>query len=228
MELFDKLLRGELDEKETQAIKEKLLIDKQFSKDFELYQICINALQLTSIELEMKSIIERKNRSSKKWYYAVAAIAVLLVPFIFLLLHKEPVNTNQNLFKTYYFVYPGNQQIRGVSQEDEAMKFYANREFESAAIAFEQLLANDSSKITLHLYLGNCYLNINKPKLAIKSFSISENSESTIIAQNSEWYLALAFIKSENNAKAKAVLSKIARSKHLYSQKASEILSLLM
>ena len=226
MELFDKFLRGELDEKETQAIKDKLLIDKQFSKDFELYQISINALQLTSIELEMKSIIERKKRSSKKWYYAAAAIAVLLVSSIFLLLKKEPVNTNEDLFQTYYFIYPGNQQIRGVSQENEAMKLYANREFESAAIAFEQLLVNDSSKTALHLYLGNCYLNINKPGLAIKSFTISENSESTIIAQNSEWYLALAFIKSENNVKAKAVLSKIANSKHLYNQKASEILSI--
>ena len=47
MELFDKFLRGELDEKETQAIKDKLLIDKQFSKDFELYQISINALALS-------------------------------------------------------------------------------------------------------------------------------------------------------------------------------------
>ena len=73
------------------------------------------------------------------------------------------------------------------------------------------------------LYLGNCYLAVND--LAAAKETLEQIGEGSEVADQRNWYLALAYLKSGEPGRAENELDKLMDHPNSYSDKARKIIS---
>ena len=96
-----------------------------------------------------------------------------------------------------------------VSMHMQAMKLYDKGDYALALEAFQRFEPNENEQSLYNLYTGICLLQTNFNLLAISRFqeAIEVGNKFEII--QSEWYLALAYLKSGRQNEAIATLNKI-------------------
>lgn len=114
--------------------------------------------------------------------------------------------------------------------------FFAHKIIQKAMLLFDSKhIANCIEELSLlydfnhedanaQFYLGMCYYEIGKYKLAAKYFEENLNNENNIFHQESEFYQALCFLNSQQKDRALSQLQIIANNKGFYSVKAKEII----
>ena len=224
--LFDRYLKGEQSSEEKVETELRLISDAALKESFKQYKMSVDTVKAYGIGKEIGDIIDEGYRRSKQktWLMATASAVVLMITLPAVYLKYFQSNSSQDLYVAYYSPYPADQNVRGVEQTNEAMDLYRTEKYAEAIPLFEAMITSGNKNKSIHLLLGSCYLNVNNPSKAVEHLEVSSKAESKILTQNSEWYLALAYLKQDDTKKAADQLEYIATQNHLFREKAKKIL----
>jgi len=185
---------------------------------------------IATIESEYKAEpIKRKLVFPKKWF--IAASIALLLGLTFML-------TNRNTFKpealfaanfTPYknVIYPINRSLQNPNKTKKAIAFtaYENGEYKKASELFSELYKETGESFYL-FYKANALLKLGEGKKAIITLKKHLKTKDTL-AEKSNWYLALAYLKEKDNKNTKRILQEIIDKKSYNNKKAKELLKKL-
>ena len=158
-----------------------------------------------------------KSYSFRQYMAIAASLVILAVAGIWLL------NANQNttpgaLFEQYYQA-PFADRERALENQfesltDEALASFAKEGYKEALNLFDQAAILNPNSLKVAYYRGHCYLNTEKPAEAIVTFEQIVAHGDNIFVVDAEWYLALAYIKTNQIQQAKALLEGIEGETH--------------
>ena len=227
--LIDSKLSGELTPAEEKVFAQRLEQDSEFAEQYALSQLMVETLREQHLREEMRGWRRETNRrrQRQRWQYGVAAglALLLLAGGGWYLSSTQP--TPQSLYETYYTVYPADPVLRGEPTVDynQAMTLYREGRYAEAIPLFEALQATDQADIWTALFLGNSYLNVDRTPEAVRYFKQVAASEDAIIQQYGRWYLALTYLKREEQEAARALLQRLSDQPGMFQKKAQALLS---
>jgi tetratricopeptide (TPR) repeat protein len=146
---------------------------------------------------------------------SIAAAVLVLVVAVFVLMPDRSVGTD-TLFAQHYEPYEMILNQRSVDETETleqlirtAVMAYETKDFEQAAILFENLSQEQPDAETFQLYLGVSLLSSGAAEAAIITLEKLNEKASPLFVEQSRWYLAMAYLKSSNVAQAKSTLQRI-------------------
>jgi len=183
-----------------------------------------------------KKIVQLRRR---RWLYAAATVAAAAIGFYFGII--LPSNQGPKMYTEYFKPYPNKvipstrgeevpEQFAHYSQEEynlvvRAMKYYERKNYEKAAELFEKHVPLKEENAALILYKGISQLEAEKEEKALQSFRYILNLGESNIQDQSQWYLALTFLKTNKTESALKILQIISeKQNHPYRKKADDII----
>jgi tetratricopeptide (TPR) repeat protein len=239
--LIDQYLNGELAENEDIAFRQRLADDKDFAQLFEDVRYLQKGLERAELEKAWKVIQETEvsiddtapTRATtfrwKVWVPVAASATLIAVAVWFLLLTNT---TPQKLYAAYFEVYPNveapiyrdsSAQADSLTAKDMAFRRYADEDYDMAIELFESIQKPDEGTL---FYLGMSYLAKGE---AAKAAAIWEplSKEAEDYKTQVQWYLALAWLKLDEDEKAKKLFEILAESGTAYEERSRAILKAL-
>ena len=159
---------------------------------------------------------------------AVASLAAFMIFGTGLYIYTHRTIPADKLFEMYYEPYDGLMNVRSSNSQVAdllvtAMQKYENREFESALLLFETVLATDMNNITSRFYSGISYMETERFNVAEKSFTGVIDHNDNLFIEHAEWYLGLCYLMTGEKEKAQELLKSIAGSDGYYSRSARQL-----
>lgn len=144
------------------------------------------------------------------WYWAAAALLVLGFAFWML----RPTSTEQlyadnRVFPETAFVSKGDE----ATPLQKAATDFEHKHYQSALDGFQRYLSSHPDDREVQLFQGFCLLELGKWSEAAQIFA---NLNSTTLADEANWYLALCYLKGKDTARCKAQLMGISESSMHY------------
>jgi hypothetical protein len=175
----------------------------------------------------------------RRWLYAAATVAAAAIGFYFGII--LPSNQGPKMYNEYFKPYPNKvipstrgeevpEQFAHYSQEEynlvvRGMKYYERKNYKKAAELFEKHVPQKEENAALVLYKGISQLEAEKEEKALQSFRYILNLGESDIQDQSQWYLALAFLKTNKTESAFEILQIISeKQNHPYKKKADDII----
>ncbi len=202
----------------------------------ELKEFAASGLKQNEEELQKRSlkVIKRDKTISKvriinKWYYVAASIAAIFIISINIWSYFYSAVNNSELFVSYYQPYSfvldqtRDSDTKIESTFNKAATLYKSKKYLDASAMFKDLLSIDNNNVRTRFLYGltliekENYLNAVKELVIITEQHDSFNLEA-------RWYLALCYIKLDNNKKAKELFLELSLSKNFYQKRALEML----
>lgn len=237
--LHEQYLRGQLSTEEQAAFDQMLTADPDFAREVKAGDLAVKGLQSLHIHERIQEMRKQLGKSQikapekkeariltilRRPLSIAASVAVLVVAAYFIYLSFG----SQSLYDQY------NQHPSFAVTEMSAASTY---DLSGAEAAFQQgnyeatrselaayLNANPTDTLAL-LFLGICQLELDNYPQAEDIFGDIQSGNSDFQALG-EWYLALTYVKQENSAQAREVLSSIPQGSEKYAE-AQELLSKL-
>ncbi len=186
-----------------------------------------------------KKIVQLRRR---RWLYAAATVAAAAIGFYFGII--LPSNQGPKMYAEYFKPYPNKvipstrgeevpEQFAHYSQEEynlvvRAMKYYERKNYEKATELFEQHVPLREENAALILYKGISQLKSGDEQKALKSFRYILNFRESDFQDQSQWYLALTYLKLKDTESAWNILKKISDNpSNPYKRKADKIIQRL-
>lgn len=249
IELIEQYHKGLLSKEQLDEFFEREKSDKDFSAKVKSYKEIMEGINYhgkqksmsDSIQLWEKEIKEQAGKAkereariiplNRRNFYLVAACIVGLLLVSTILLFRPTAPNTLALFESNFRPYPNvlDPTFRGEPSEGsisrKAFNAYDAGDYQNAAEYLNELLrsTNEINKDFVLLYLGNCYLSVNDLAAAKKTFE--QIGDGSAVADQRNWYLALAYLKSGDAGRAETELSKLVDHPNTYSDKARKILS---
>ncbi len=153
------------------------------------------------------------------------AASVSLIAFLaYASFFKTSFSTSDDVFNEYYELFPVNEQVRAGNTSSQALVLYDAQKYEEAIPLLVKMM-NSSKNELAPIYLANAYLQTNKTDEAISILRDNISQESSgYTSQFYQWYLGLAFLKSQKLVDAKKVFINLTNEKGVYSNRSQEIL----
>lgn len=220
--------------------------DKFTQQSLEGYEYLPPGISAEDLLASIDQKIDRKTGSSQisirrqlpQLMRLAAAVLVLVAAGIWLLRDSSPADSSTDLFSQYYTplaVAIPNQGIdRGATQEysyalspvTEALNRYEQGDFKAANVSFASIPAEQKSEAA-NFYHSLSLLSAGEIAAAIDLLEKLDSTAADIrYVENIKWYLALAYVKVDQQQKAVPYLKALQESKH-FQHKASSILSKL-
>ncbi len=242
--LIEKYLAEEMQGEELHDFEKKLLNDSDLKEELNLHQQVAETLKGEKIH-QLRSVL---NDIDKKWETPSKQKPAKVINFNFrriltiaaaiaLLITGYQLFTNSNLsseelyaanFETYPMLL--NQRdidpTINIKAYSNAITFYLNGQNQEAIVAFDQLIKLEPDNNTYEFYKGNLLLAENKSDEAIPIFQKIINGNHPLLVEQTRWYLALAFLKQNDQENAKALLEEIKPGRYK-SKEAAKILKQL-
>ncbi len=181
------------------------------------------------IKLGQKQKPLGKKAQMKKWYYAVAAVAAVLVISFGLIEYFSAPAENTTLFAHYYqpYHFVVEQNRSGDPPVDSivnaATELYQSGKYAEASGLAKTVLDKANQHVKARFILGLTFIEIKNYTHAIDEFNwILDNHDSFHL--ESKWYLALCYLKLKENNKASKLLKELSQSKNFYQERAKAIL----
>lgn len=111
-----------------------------------------------------------------------------------------------------------------VQLTDISVQLYDQKDYSSAITLFEQILLDKPEDVKARFYCAASYFNNDNSTKAIEYFSIVLKNNSTEYKSRSEWFIALAYIKTKQTKQARTMLNQIIESNSVFKEKAIEAL----
>jgi tetratricopeptide (TPR) repeat protein len=171
--------------------------------------------------------VTQKSRKSQILRSAAVFTGIILLGSIFLF-HGR--NDNRELiFDKYYKSYESLSATRSALPEvssiySEAMNYYNNHDYVNAAQSLEKLLSKDQENIEYRFQLANSYMGMQSYPEAGKSYLKVIEDNNNLFIEDAQWYLALCYYMTNDDAKAKSQLDLIAASESRYKKDARKLL----
>ena len=200
-----------------QAIRSKGL-KEQVSKIHEEYIQSLNRPAVTTTHISHK-------HSIFKTFMRVAAVLIFVVAGYGVF--EFSTTDNDSLYKSSFINYQYNI-IRGGEQSKRIDSLYNAANYNAVLTAFN---ANSQKEQKDYFLAAQSYLHLNKPEAAISAFQqiekMNASTDQKSFVDETDFYLALAYIKAGRIAEAEKQLNKITSNKqHLFYNNAKNISTL--
>ena len=160
-------------------------------------------------------------------YRSLAAGLVLLLTAAFVL--QIWTNANNDPFADHFEDYPMYLNTRSGASANgllaEAIQCYGNSQFECAFSSFSDHLKSQPQDFGAIFYTAMAALKVGKTEIAIENFLTVVEDGDNFYRSPAEWYLALAYLKNEENAPAEKVLNEIIAKNSEFKEKAIALLA---
>lgn len=215
MEWIDRYLLEQLDQDELRQFH------KQMEEDIDFRTLVMNQKQemevveeynlRQSMETYHKEISEEgrfKKFSPKSW--AIAASILLLASFsLWTIYNKDTSSDAQKIFSDNFKPDPGLPTTMGKTTDYEfylGMVSYKQKKYAEAISQWEPLYAAAPQNDTITYFLGVAHLAIGDTHQAEKYLEISSGKKDVAFKEESDYYLALTYLKENKIKEAKELL----------------------
>lgn len=238
LDLIEHYLQDKLSDAEVAEREWLLKEDPDFRDAFEKHQLVIEGIKYAGRNELLRAFrkIEEKNygkglgrtRSLRKYYIGVAAsIGILLLSYVSIqeFYFKTPEKIAASFFEPYPVLVGGATRSAGgeKSSLELAMSLFEGERYIQAIGIFRSLDAPESEEL-VEFYLANAYQATHNYSESIKIYKqiISENG---IFKEQAEWYLALAYLATEELKMAENLLVAMKDSGDNYAENADKVLN---
>jgi tetratricopeptide (TPR) repeat protein len=188
--------------------------------------------KLNAVYEEFRHNQVKKSRKSALLGIA-ASLALLAGLSVFLPRYFFQDTSNEELFNTYYSVYPCVFNKRGCNQEGESVTWkkavskYQEKKF-TEALGFFKLVSDSAGRNDeADLFAGICYIELDSLDQAVNTLVQITKRQRSLVHDHALWYLGLAYIRLDNHPEAVQAFSSIENSSSEFYEKAREVLSVL-
>ncbi len=230
-------ITGDLTGDALKAFEQALLTDKDLARDVRIAKDLEQAFQdahfedilspeLTALGKEFipDTSLNALKKESKTNYlffhrykWGIAASILLLVSMGIIWMWSNKGMNSEDLYVAYYEPYQTTQLTRSTTSMNELnrniIEQYDNKNYSEVITLIESNLDSFSNKATMQLLLGNCYLNV-VPSQMDKSISLFQqlaNQEGKLYTNAANWYLAMTYLKAQQQEKAIPILKQLAK-----------------
>jgi tetratricopeptide (TPR) repeat protein len=249
IDLIEQYHKGLLSKEKLNEFFEREKSDKDFSAKVKSYKEIMEGINyhgkqksisddIQSWEKEIKEQAGKAKQNEariiplhRKNFYLVAAcvVGLLIISSIFLFRSTPP--DTLALFDSNFRPYPNvlYPTLRGETSDGsiskKAFTAYDEGDYQKAAeyLSEWQQGSTEINNDLVLLYLGNCYLAVND--LAAAKKTLEQIGEGSDVADQRNWYLALAYLKSGESERAENELEKLMNHPNNYSDKAKKLIS---
>ncbi|WP_179021216.1 hypothetical protein [Winogradskyella forsetii] len=224
-ELIALYFEGKLNTSEKARFEDLLQNDANFKAQVTLEEEVKTAIISTKKDDLRQRLQQLEQPKKKSKYYLIAIAASLVIALgIFSLLKPEQTLSNQDLYAQHFEPYsniiaPASRGEETEDEKSEAFRYYDSKDYETALHKFKILYTSTKESYYL-FYQGVCELELSNTQNAIAIFKSHQNYTDKLFTQ-SNWYLALAYLKANNTKDAKVLLKTISIEKS-YNYKAAQ------
>lgn len=220
-EFIQDYIANRLSAEEKARAEELLQSDAELKELYELHQELTTAFKVSNdnaLKKRLQALDENRSadtipHSTQKNNFNIlkrVAIAAIFIVGAFFAINQ--FTGGNAMFDGYFEVCPNTYLpvTRGTTSPNaqfEAFKLYESGDFESAEIAFQKLLENDSNT-SIRFYYAMSLMNQEKYDLALNELNSLTNTTFDYQVE-SLWYTALIHIKNKNSAAATKQLEKL-------------------
>lgn len=246
LELIDRYLAGGLEGEELGNFDIRVKNDPKFSELLRLYQGAEMAVEAYGDE-ELRNKLRQINadieaegngdeirrdeenpppsRPSRRWLFLVpmAAAAGILALWLIGVFGSNP---GEELYAENFEAYPDRLTMMGSIGPNiaDAMALYNRAEYAEALAIFTKISDSDPAYLSAQLYAGISYLSTGETQKAISALKAFDKQPEHTFYIHSRWYLALAWLKSQELEKAEKLLKELNSVDGLYQARASDML----
>jgi hypothetical protein len=230
--------KGLLPPHREERFKERLLTEPDFKSKFDELNPMLNALEEINFENKIREIIAKKEFETVEIeeeiivqkiipfyrrvgvYVAAACVVVFVGAFVW-----ESNNLSKITNSIEYQIDEGLGTNENTCPDSILLNLYRQKQYEK----FVKLIEAQATTNCKNLYKGVSLLALNTNNKAIEILKpICLDSSDTFIQENAQWYLALAYLKTNDKNKGIEQLRNISKIKnHEYGQLANEMLAKL-
>ena len=235
--LIESYLGGELNEQQKKEFETKILEDQKFALEVKLFEETNEAILDNEVQKFRESVKKVINESStdhpktieftRKFfkYPLVATIFILIVvSFWQLLISVSP----EKIYSRFYKPYESDLTTRSANSSTDkiniAYVLYQKKEYEASYEILNNYLSKNSENQRAHFYLGLNSMELGKMDRAISELSEVEKDYTSPFAIHARWYLALAYLETNDIVEARKYLNRIVEEDVFYAEKAKNIL----
>ncbi len=224
--LTEKYFSNRLTDAEFRELEALLETDAAFRKEFyrelELQQTIANEKHLP-LKNRLQQL-DKKSAGKNHWYlYAAAVAALIAIGSLFYNVQPD----YQELYAVHFEPYPNiiSPTVRNASEDpmEKAFSYYNNRKFKEAIEAFEALHNNHQASYANFYYA----MSLMADNQVEKAINVLENPNWEIpdkLQRQTDWYLALSYLKIENKEVATLYLEKVIRAGGAMATQAKKLL----
>ncbi len=228
-EWIEKYLAGKLSGEELAGFNAKVKQDAGFAQEVNLHrevQETIKDKNLHKLRSTLKKVDSGWTNPSQdgptkvvsfpylRWASVAAIGLLLLLAYQFLL--PNPTTTLAENFDTHFQPYKMILNQRDGDESNvyqiklkQAIKAYENENYAQSGLLFEELNREKPGQISTQFYQAMSNLAAQNTESAIVGFKDLLKKKDHLFEEQSEWYLALAYLQLGNPEQAKDILQKI-------------------
>jgi len=232
-DLIFKYLNNKLSHKEQLTLEKLILTDSAFKEELN-FQKNLKKVTVKEDEANFRKLIQKiENQASSKTiskklfikWMAVASV-IFLLGLSYMLIPQQKMS-NETIFTSYFKPYKNviAPIVRGENKQNEktlAFMAYEKGNYETAVMRFTELYKDTKEPFYL-FYKANALLQLERTEEAIPLL-INHLKTKDTLTKKTNWYLALAYLKSNKTKKAKNLLKKIIDLKSYNYKKAEELI----
>ncbi len=243
LELIIKYIDQDLNEDEHKLFKDHKQHSDKFRQELEKTELLKAGIQAVEkaaeidriksifreFDQEKKVVPVQKLSHSKITLYGIAATIALIAAMTYVLIWQSESNDPASIYAAYYDPFPADSETRSDQANKKAMQYYEAARYEEAIPLLKEEM-NNTDNLFSPVYLANAYLQTGEPEKAIEVLQpiVEKTSkEKSYSTQFYQWYLGLAYLKSNREPEAGNVFRILARMEGIYGDKSREILKRL-
>jgi len=237
-EWIDQYLQGELDPEGAVKFEADLKVNSQLAAELKLEMDLDRALRDTEM-LDFMAVCQEaqqevnltRSRGARvvqmvrKYWYAAASVLLIALVAGTIFLARPGSYSNEKLFRMYYQSGDIEMKRSANSNMVEALMAYSQKDFTSAAKAFEQVLAGEPGNIPVQYYCGISNIETGNYARAIQLFDGIIKQGDNSYVEYAQWNLGLTYLANNQQAEAVVQFKVIASdTDHSYYDQAQSIL----
>jgi tetratricopeptide (TPR) repeat protein len=167
------------------------------------------------------------------WKYVASAIIALLVVST-VLFYNFSRSSNDKIFASFYHRYEANYEAGGINSRSadvtkvskliNAVQLYDLGNFNGAISQFNEIIKADPENTAAHFFEGLAQMENNDYNRAVENLLFVISKKDIPYIEQSEWYLALCYLKLNKDNEAVNLLTRIANGESYYKIMATELL----
>lgn len=243
IEEIDGYLGEDLDEDSMALFEDELMVNSGLGADLAFHREVDKAVgerDVISLRSSLQQIaMDEGNRRSERlgmvgtrrkslFWYAAASVLVFMVVFTSLVRHKS--YTGQQLYTSYYQPYKVGASVSRSGSATQnglnnALLAIDRGEYATALNLLES--AGEKESCAVNFYSGVAYQELGQYSRAIGSFTQVVEQGDNLLVEQSEWYIGLCYLKTDELEKAVAQFRSIASRNGFYGEESGKILKQL-
>jgi tetratricopeptide (TPR) repeat protein len=184
--------------------------------------------KLSAIEKQREVGIPSKSGKKRFQLGIAAAVTGLVLLGSIALLHTRSLS-NDELVTKYAVTFEGVTSSRSLSDNGDndystGLAYFNIKDFENAARFFSKVIKCDPGNMESTMYYGESYFEMKNYPAATESFDKVVANNDNLYIEDAQYFLALCYLATDNDKKAKEQLKTIRDSRSIYRKNAVAML----